>query len=194
MSAQSSEVNDQASRPRVRAARTKAAPGRVNAYELRVIASDVDDAVRSAGGWLFDRVMAGWAVHVAVPDASDIRPLQILGVKVSPLETGLESMLDGAESVAVSAGVFDADAHVRQDVASALHRGREVTVWGGILATRLDHRLHHVQHPLSAAAQAFKAQALLATADSRTSIRSTESFLSCAGWYASDCSDLMPVS
>ncbi len=32
-------------------------PGR---YLLDVTASDIADLVRSAGGWLFDRSMAGW--------------------------------------------------------------------------------------------------------------------------------------
>ncbi len=38
------------------------------------------DAVRSAGGWLCDRVRAGWNVTVTVPDGADVRPLTILGV------------------------------------------------------------------------------------------------------------------
>jgi len=29
-------------------------------YRLDVVAADVADVVRFAGGWLFDRAMAGW--------------------------------------------------------------------------------------------------------------------------------------
>lgn len=35
-------------------------------YRLDVIATDVADVVRSAGGWLYDRVGAGWEVNVLV--------------------------------------------------------------------------------------------------------------------------------
>src|ERR1700688_3322744 len=46
---------------------------------LAVLAPSVVEVVRSAGGWLFDRAMAGWNVTVITSDHSDSRPLQILG-------------------------------------------------------------------------------------------------------------------
>ena len=48
-------------------------------YRLDVVAADVADVVRFAGGWLFDRAMAGWDVTVLVADHPDERPLRILG-------------------------------------------------------------------------------------------------------------------
>lgn len=43
------------------------------AYELAVLPVDVADAVRSAGGWLCDRVRAGWKVNVFVDEGADGR-------------------------------------------------------------------------------------------------------------------------
>ncbi|WP_343575423.1 hypothetical protein [Mycobacterium sp.] len=48
-------------------------------YRLDVVAADVADVVTFAGGWLFDRAMAGWDVTVLVADHVDERPLRILG-------------------------------------------------------------------------------------------------------------------
>ena len=56
-------------------------PARANTvlwHEMTVIASSVTDVVASAGGWLFDRRMAGWKVDVLVADRVGERPLQIL--------------------------------------------------------------------------------------------------------------------
>jgi hypothetical protein len=38
-------------------------------YRLDVVAATVADAVAAAGGWMFDRVMAGWDVRVMLADA-----------------------------------------------------------------------------------------------------------------------------
>ena len=61
---------------------------------MAALAPSMVDVVRSAGGWLFDRVMAGWDVTVITPDHSDSRPLQILGVRVRDLETTLARTAD----------------------------------------------------------------------------------------------------
>lgn len=196
MNAQSSEVNGQPARNSVRAGRAKPSTAGLTTYELYVVASQVDDVVRSAGGWLFDRVMAGWAVKVLVPDACDLRPLTILGVSTVPFDTGFEALTQGphTESLAVAASVFVDDARVRKSVTTAVQRGHtEVTVWGDRCPTELDRRLAQVQHRLSAAAHAFKAQALMA-ARSKAPAATTEAFLSCASWYPPADSDLMPVS
>ena len=37
-------------------------------YRLDVVAGSVVDVVRFAGGWLFDRAMAGWDVSVLLTD------------------------------------------------------------------------------------------------------------------------------
>lgn len=58
-------------------------------YRLDVVAPNVDDAVRAAGGWMFDRVMAGWDVRVMVAEGGDFRPLRIIGAEIADLETEL---------------------------------------------------------------------------------------------------------
>ena len=50
-------------------------------YQLDVTACDVADVVRHAGGWLYDRAMAGWDVAVTVTGNCDVTPLRILGVR-----------------------------------------------------------------------------------------------------------------
>src|SRR5439155_14971420 len=55
-------------------------------YRLDVVAADVVDVVKFAGGWLFDRAMAGWDVTVLLVDHPDERPLQILGAHTIDLE------------------------------------------------------------------------------------------------------------
>ena len=44
-------------------------------YRLDVVALSVLEVVTHAGGWLCDRVMAGWDVTVRVADHADERPL-----------------------------------------------------------------------------------------------------------------------
>src|SRR3984885_16045374 len=56
-------------------------------YRLDVVGVSPADVVRSAGGWLYDRVRAGWQVAVLLPPHSDTRPLQILGVYVADLDS-----------------------------------------------------------------------------------------------------------
>ena len=60
-------------------------------YRLDVVAPTVLDAVQFAGGWIFDRVMAGWDVTVLIADGADVRPLEILGAVPRDLESVLES-------------------------------------------------------------------------------------------------------
>ena len=59
-------------------------------YRLDVIAASAADAVHSAGGWLYDRAMAGWEVTVLLPQSCDSRPLRILGVGAMDLESGFD--------------------------------------------------------------------------------------------------------
>ena len=63
-------------------------------YRLDVVAPTVLDAVKFAGGWVYDRVMAGWDVTVLIGDDEDVRPLEILGAEVCDLESVLESWED----------------------------------------------------------------------------------------------------
>lgn len=137
------------------------------------------DAVRNVGGWMFDRVMAGWDVTVLISGSEDARPLQILGATVLELEQSLTSQAHGPmpHAIAVAADLFEVDARVRCGVLDALDHGTaEVTVWGDTCPSELDARIGSVQHELSVAARAFKAQAFAAAAIGGPVIGRTEVF------------------
>lgn len=65
-------------------------------YRLDVVASDVADIVQSAGGWLYDRIVAGWQVNVLLPPTSDARALRILGVRTRGPGPARSAELGGA--------------------------------------------------------------------------------------------------
>ena len=112
------------------------------------------------------------------------------------LETVLESWEDRAhpQTVAVAADLFDSDSRVRQHVLNALEQGAtEVTLWGERLPAELDDSVDSAQHHLSAAARAFKAQALAAANDQEAAaVGHTETFR--CGMMASVAADLIPAS
>jgi hypothetical protein len=166
-------------------------------YRLDVVAPSVTEAVRFAGGWLFDRVMAGWDVTVLVADSSDDRPLQILGVESRDLEYALASWTrrPRPQSLAVAADLFDRDSRVRLGVLKALdHGSTEVTLWGETWPAELNKSIDSVQHRLSAAARAFKAQALAAASVRNVAVEATETFRSGLLSGSSVSADLTPVS
>lgn len=165
-------------------------------YRLDVVAPTVAEVVRNAGGWLVDRVMAGWDVTVLITGDDDIRPLQILGVEIGDLETAMQlwEQRPHPQTVAVAAELFVSDARVREGVLGALDQGlTEVTLWGDSWPAELDSTVDSVQHELSAAARAFKAQALAAAGDTGTFGR-TEVFRCGIMSCPSVAADLVPAS
>jgi hypothetical protein len=165
-------------------------------YRLDVVAADVADVVRFAGGWLFDRAMAGWDVTVVVADHPDERPLQILGAKMLDLEYALATVghRPAPQTLAVAADLFDCDSRVRQGVLQALDQGAtEVTLWGQTWPVELDECVSLVEHRLSAAAQVFKSHALAAAGISAPSIGTTETFRSRVILRPSVEADLVPA-
>lgn len=166
-------------------------------YRLDVVAASVLDVVRFAGGWLFDRAMAGWDVTVLVADHPDVRPLQILGAQTLDLEYALASVetRPRPQALAAAADLFGCDSRVRQGVLQALDHGvTEVTMWGQAWPAELDDSVGLVQHRLSMAAQTFKAQALAAAAAPESSIGHTETFRSGLLACPSVAADLVPAS
>ena len=165
-------------------------------YRLDVVAPNVLDAVTFAGGWIYDRVTAGWDVTVLIGTDEEARPLEILGADVRDLETVLASWEDRPhpQTVAVAADLFDSDPRVHQHVLNALEQGAtEVTLWGERLPAELDESVDSVEHHLSAAARAFKTQALAAASDSESpDVSYTETFR--CGMMASVAADLIPAS
>lgn len=167
--------------------RARVASGLHGKYQLDVTACDVIDLVQHAGGWLYDRSMAGWAVRVTLPNGdADVTALRILGLHAARTDSSADSDTDiGAESgatptralaLAASADALARDPALRADVLRAMNRGLvEVTLWGGSAgapgrsgpashfgANGYDSPVEATEHVLSAAARAFKAHALRA--------------------------------
>ena len=119
-------------------------------YRLDVVAADVADVVRAAGGWMYDRVMAGWDVTVLLADGADERPLHILGVETADLESALALWAERPhpQTVAVAADLFASDERVRRGVLGALEQGlTEVTLWGDSSPAELDDGRSHRRRP-----------------------------------------------
>lgn len=166
-------------------------------YRLDVVSPSVLEVVKFAGGWLVDRVMAGWDVTVLIDGAEDLRPLEILGVETQDLETALQMWADRPhpQTVAVASELFSADARVRQGVLNALGHGlTEVTLWGEHWPEELDDTVGSVRHQLSAAARAFKAQALAAIESDVAVVGDAETFRCGVMARPSVAADLIPAS
>ncbi|MCF6388038.1 hypothetical protein L2K20_13735 [Mycobacterium sp. MBM] len=162
-------------------------------YDLTVVAADASDVVAGAGGWLCDRVRAGWKVNVVVPESCDVRPLEILGVRTWYPGRDARELPAEPAALAIPAGLFATDQGLRRRVTGALRRGTaEVTMWGQCSTTDVGYRVDRTQYRLSTAARAFKAQAL-AAAGIPTAVSPVEQFHSCALWYPADGPDLTAV-
>jgi hypothetical protein len=147
---------------------------------------------------LCDRVRAGWNVTVSVPDGTDVRPLTILGVTTRSASDEVPEASDASETPAAQALAADGlakDERLLKDVLKTLDRGTvEVTIWGERLPSALTGRVESVRYRLSAAARAFKAQALVAAGEPAQTVDAEEEFHSSALWYPPNGSDLSPVS
>jgi hypothetical protein len=144
-------------------------------HDTIVIASSVSDVVASAGGWLFDRRMAGWHVSVLAADRVGEPALRILGAESLDLDGALADIAvtsDRAASLVVAADIYAADNRVRRFVSAFDRSGAEVALWGD--AGALGENVAAVAYRLGAAARAFKAQALLAAGGSSDRVAETE--------------------
>lgn len=136
---------------------------RVFPYQLDVVATDLGDAVGSAGGWLFDHAQAGWEVTAFVPETCDPRPLHILGVKTLSLNHWISGRERQPRALAVAADLVAGNSRVRTAVFAAVECGAtQVRVWGSKKLCSLAERIDDGHHQLSAAAKAFKSQAIAA--------------------------------
>jgi hypothetical protein len=160
-------------------------------YDLLVLADDVESVVGAAGGWLCDRVRAGWRVTVLAPTELDPRPLTILGLGTAAADT-LIALPPGRRPTALAVDARLAARHeaTRDMVLRAVDDTRtEVTMWGASSLFATDRRFRRVHHRLSAAARAFKSSALRSCGAPAADLRA-EAFHSAALWYPSDGSDL----
>jgi len=150
-------------------------------YRLDVVAVSVADIVRSAGGWLCDRVMAGWEVTALLPPGADTRALRILGVQAFDADARFALAGSRGWCLAVSGEAFTADAGLREKVLAYLDdRLTEVAVWGEGWPMRVDRSMIRAEHVLSAAARRFKHAALDAAGLTCPTVEPTET-LRCDG-------------
>jgi hypothetical protein len=135
-------------------------------YQLNVIAASVADVVQSAGGWLFDRRMAGWEVNILLSEQDDARAIRILGATTVDLRSGLASFLRGPEraaALAVAADLLAIDESIREEVLEAVRSGlTEVALWGDSRPANVGGQVDSTEYRLSAAARVFKGHALAA--------------------------------
>jgi hypothetical protein len=163
---------------RVTAARATRADGECLRYRLDVVAASAADVVQSAGGWLYDRVMAGWEVTALLPPACDTRALRILGVQALDPDARFALTGSTSQSLAVSAEAFTADARVRDKVLKSLDdRLTEVALWGDGWPLGVNRATTRAQHVLSAAARRFKGYALAAAGIGCHTVDPTETLL-----------------
>ena len=160
-------------------------------YDLLVLADDVESVVGAAGGWLCDRVRAGWRVTVLAPTELDPRPLTILGLGTAAADT-LIALPPGRRPTALAVDARLAARHeaTRDMVLRAVDDTRtEVTMWGESSLFAADRRFRRVHHRLSAAARAFKGSALRSCGVPVADL-TVEAFHSAALWYPPDGTDL----
>jgi hypothetical protein len=150
-------------RPRRRSHAETSRPFR---YQLNVIAASVADVVQSAGGWLFDRRMAGWEVNILLSEQNDAQALRILGATTVDLRSGLASFLRGPEraaGLAVAADLLAIDESIQTEVLEAVRSGlTEVALWGDSRPADVGGQVDSTEYRLSAAARVFKGHALAA--------------------------------
>jgi hypothetical protein len=134
-------------------------------YQFQVVAANVADAVRSIGGLIFDRAMAGWQVSVVVDGDADDRPLRILGARVAKRLSDLNHarVLPRPHLLAVATDVMVKSDAVRRHVLEIGDDNQtEVLLWGRHHPTNLSRTFVAVRHHPSAAAHLFKSHALAA--------------------------------
>ncbi|MCK0176853.1 hypothetical protein [Mycolicibacterium sp. F2034L] len=133
----------------------------VGRYRLDVIAVDAEDAVRFAGGLICDRSMAGWEVSVLTSTGGGEHALYVLGATTVRQVPAAVAALH--QTLAVSAAAISADDAVRDRVLEGLaDEATDVLIWDAQRTGAVPAMLETVEHGVSAAARAYRQQALRA--------------------------------
>ena len=151
-------------------------------YRLDVIAANAVDVVGSAGGWLYDRVMAGWEVTVLLPDSRDTRSLRILGVADLG---GLRAESAPRPRWTRPAKAWPSAPRLHRRCAGPRQgaqrrwtiRSTEVALWGDGWPLGVDREMTRAQHVLSPGRRGFKGAALAAAGIAAVSVDPTETLL-----------------
>lgn len=128
-------------------------------YRIDVVTDSVSEAVRHAGGLMFDCRRAGWKVVVVTDDAGHSRALDILGVS---LESALDAQnrspeMERENRTVLSAMSATTTARERDPL---LGQRNQRLLWGQPPDDEWTRFRHPAPHALSPAARVFKAQAL----------------------------------
>jgi hypothetical protein len=169
MAARSSEADHLAAR--VVRKRPRSAGNSVPAEPLRrqlaLIAPNLGEAVRHAGGWLFDLVWTGWDGVVITAEHADPTPARILGARAYDLTAVLAAPPDDRpmHAIMVEANLYNSDARVRRMVQQVSRADlTELMLCGDDLPEGLHDTADQLRYRPSVAARAFKAQALAVAA------------------------------
>ncbi|MBD0021668.1 hypothetical protein [Gordonia sp. (in: high G+C Gram-positive bacteria)] len=148
---------------------------------LALITPDTEQAIRYAGGWLFDQALAGWEVTVHVATDCDVRPLEILGARPMDFGTSMRSHTDNGpwpQALAVCSSLFEADGRVRAGVLDTIDTARaDLRIWGASQPVELAGRCQSTVYELSFAARAFKRRAFAAAGLAPETMTTAETFL-----------------
>ncbi|MED5816357.1 hypothetical protein VST63_28695 [Mycolicibacterium sp. 050232] len=128
-------------------------------YRMHVIAGDAAELAANAGGLIVDRMMSGWRVSAQLLENSDApgdnRSVQILGAEL--VEDMESSAGEEGEQCVLVIGADSYDRVIADDARQLPAGLAEVLVWG-----RSPDPTCTFGHNLSAAALAFKTQAVAA--------------------------------
>lgn len=139
-------------------------------YRMQVLARDVAELVRNAGGLIVDRTMSGWRVSVLLLEPGDARPVQILGAQLA--DEAPDPGLPGAGRCVLIMGP-GAYAQVVSGERPLPAGFADILVWG-----ESPDATHVFSHNLSAAARAFKALAATAASVAGDPVSIAEVFTS----------------
>lgn len=135
-------------------------------YHIDVITDSVPEAIRHAGGLMFDYGRAGWQVVVVTDDAAHPRALAILGARTqSPGRHDDRHFKSQREMRTVVSPIGELETNRVPVVmeGSRLEPQAQLVLWGQHVDIELTSALCPVRHDLSQAARTFKAQALHST-------------------------------
>jgi hypothetical protein len=154
---------------------------RVNPYRLDVFSESVREVVAEAGGWIVDRVLAGWRVTLITDaDGGDCAG-RILGCEVTIGSAIADASRPRPYGIVLTSALCRTDIQLQQCIADALDRQiAEISLIGVRPSGHCDPRFRPVTHRVSSAAQAFKAYAQVAAGLPDSSVEVTERFLSAA--------------
>lgn len=142
---------------------------------MGVLAQSISDAVRCAGGLMFDRAAAGWDVTVYPPDDACPRAIQILGAKCGDLES-LFSKDASLPTVLIVTASLHANRRVEAFVAAALSLDSVKVLFTGVDSPR-DGALDDAGiYTLGHAAHAFKTCAAEAAGLRPAAVSRSENF------------------